>query len=188
MQFPLCLPALAACFATFAAGQSPHPTASQLEAFERFAETSTARVIWSRETGRIDTDRARAVVTTLTVEVTENGNHRMRGVRIDLTEGDRKERIYTSEKHLDRAIAGLAQVAKFSEMPLENSDAPIICRGSELFWMQEAPAFTASECTSADWFGLVVHNNFNFTNEVAEDFAEVLVAARDELKKNSPRP
>ena len=63
----------------------------------------------------------------------------------------------------------------------------MICHGSELFWMQQAPAFTASECTSADWFGLVV-GNFNFTNKVAEDFAKVLVAARDELKKNSPRP
>ena len=188
MQFPLCLPALAACFVGFAAGQSPHPTEAQLKAFERFAETSTARVIWSEEAGRIDTDRARAVVTALTVEVTGKRNRRMRGVRIDLTEGDRNERIYTSEEHLDRAIDGLAEVAKISEMPLEDSDTPMICRGSELSWMQPAHGFIASECTSADWFGLVVSQNFSFTNKEAEDFAKVLVAARDELKKNSPGP
>ena len=64
----------------------------------------------------------------------------------------------------------------------------MICRGSELFWMQPGRGFIASECTSADWFGLVVGGNFSFTNKEAEDFAEVLFAARDELKKNSPRP
>ena len=70
MRFAWCLPALAACFVGFAAGQSPHPTEAQLKAFERFAETSTARVIWSEEAGRIDTDQARAVITALAVEVT----------------------------------------------------------------------------------------------------------------------
>ena len=45
--------------------------------------------------------------------------------------------------------------------------------------------------SSTDWVGLVVHQHqqaFHVTDKEAEDFAEVLVAARDELKKNSPRP
>ncbi len=195
MRFAWCVPVLAVCLAGFASGQSPRPTASQLEAFRRFAETSTAQVIWSQEAGRIDSDRARAVVTALTVEVTGKRNRRMRGIRIDLTEGDRGGRIYTREEHLNRAINGLGEVAKFpSESPSEDCDTPDRCHGSELFWMQQAHGFAASECTLGsldDWVGLVVHDhqqgNFHFTDKEAADFAKVLVAAGDELKRNSPR-
>ena len=147
-------------------GQSPHQTASQLEAFERFAETSTAPVTWSQEAGRID-----------------------------LSEGDRKDQVYIRKEHLDRAIDGLGEIARFPESPSEDSDTPDRCRGSELFWRQQGHAFAASECTLGtldDWVGLVVHDhqqgNFHFTDKEAEDFAKVLVAAKGELKKNSPRP
>ena len=190
VRFVTCLPALAACFAAFAAGQSP-PTASQLEAFERFAQTSGARVVWSREVGHIDTDRARAAVTALTIEVMENGTRRMRGVRIDLTERDRRHQVYISVEYLKRAIDGLGEITRWKTEPPSETTAPKVCLGSELFWMQQDHGFAASHCTSADWVGLVVHHNqhaFNFTDREAEDFAEVLVAARDELTTNRARP
>jgi hypothetical protein len=80
MRFACGFLTLVGCVAFGAFGQSPQPTASQLDAFERFAKTSIARVARSREIGRIDTDRARAVFTTLTVEVSAKQRRRMRGI------------------------------------------------------------------------------------------------------------
>ena len=93
-------PVLAGCFVAVGLGQPLSPTATQLEAFERFAEGPAARVAWSNEIGRIETDRARAVVTALIVEDAAEVAQPMRGIRIDLTEGDRRDRLYTSADHL----------------------------------------------------------------------------------------
>src|SRR5436190_1194794 len=88
-------------------GQNTGPTVSQLEAMEHFAKQPTARVTWSKEVGRIETNRAEAVITALIVEDATQTPRQMRGVRIDLTEGEVKDQVYTSEDLLERLIKAL---------------------------------------------------------------------------------
>ena len=166
------------------------PTAAQFEAFKRFAERPAARTAWSNEIGRVDTDRARLVITAMIVEDTAESAQQMRGIRMDLTEGDRKDRLYISEDHLDRFIHGMQDIAKSSHgFCPGRSDAPNRCHGSGVFWMPQGQGFTASECVFGDWCGLVVHQgDFRFTSTHAGDFAELFVAARDELNTYVRRP
>ena len=97
----------------------------------------------------------------------------MRGIRMDLTEGDRRNRFYISENHLGRLIYAMQDIARGSHgFCPGRSDAPNRCHGSGVFWMQQGRGFTASECVYGDWFGLVVHRgDFRFTKTQAADFA-----------------
>ena len=187
MRFVCRLLVLAGCFVPIGLGQPTSPTAAQLEAFERFAERSTARVAWSNEIGRIETDRARAVVTALIVEDAAEVAQPMRGIRIDLTEGDRTDRLYTSTDHLELLIYELERITRSATFSSRESDAPNLCHGSgalRLQLLQGANSFTASECVYGDWVGLAVGpGDFRFTNARAAGFAKLFAAARDALEK-----
>ena len=126
-------------------GQSAKPTASQLEALERFAKQPAAKVTWSREVDRIEADQARAVVTALIVEDAAEPPKRVRGVRIDLVDGNAKDQVYASEEHLERLIKALDEISNglpsflARAVPGERG-----CFGSGEFWMQQGHALSAS--------------------------------------------
>lgn len=178
---------LAACgvlLTSAVAGQNASPTSSQLEALERFANAANARVIWSKEVARIDTDRAHAVVTALIVGDQTQTPSQMRGVRIDLSSQDAKDKVYTSEEYLDRLIRALDEISngwpRFVSQPTAQANR---CFGSGVFWQQEAHAFAASQCVMEEWTGLVVTPGlFRFTGLDPSPFAAAFARAREELK------
>ena len=96
---------------TIGYGQNTNPTASQLEAMERFASKPTAQVAWSKEIDRIDTDQAHAVITALGLDDRTQTPQQMRGVRIDLTGANLNDRVYTSEDLLERLIRALDEIS-----------------------------------------------------------------------------
>ena len=156
-----------------------------LEAFEHFAKRPTSRVVWSKEVGRIDTDRAHAVITALIVEDATSKPQRMRGIRIDLSEGDVKDQVYTSEDLLERLTNALNEVADGLPYFLSRgSTSSNRCFGSGVFWQQTGHAFSASSCFIGDWYGLSVNTgdaSFRFTGVHPSAFVIAIGRAKDEL-------
>jgi hypothetical protein len=161
------------------------PTASQLEAFERFVSRPTAHVGWSKEVGRIDSGQAHAVIVALIVEDSTATPSQMRGIRIDLTDGNRKDQAYVGEDLLDRLIAGLDDITAGLPRFLSQSHTRS-CFGSAVF-QQEGHAFSASVCIFGDWGFLSVGTgsicDFQFTGIQPALFAGAIARGRDELKK-----
>src|ERR1700687_6203693 len=120
---------------TMGYGQSTNPTASQIEALERFASKPTAKVTWSKEIERIDTDQAHAVITALVLEDRTQTPRQMRGVRIDLTGSNLKDRVDTSEDLLDRLIRALDEISNsLSLLSSSTATGRSTCFGSGIFW------------------------------------------------------
>ena len=67
---------------------------------EAFVRQPNARLAWSAEVGRIDTRQAHAIVTAVIVEDTAQPPDRMRGIRIDLSDKDRNDKVYLGEETL----------------------------------------------------------------------------------------
>jgi hypothetical protein len=158
---------------------------TSLEAFEHFAKRPTARIVWSKEVDHIDTDRAHAVITALIVEDAKSNPSRMRGVRIDLSEGDVKDQVYTSEDLMERLTNGLNEIADglpyFLSRGWTSSNR---CFGSGVFWQQTGHAFSASSCFIGDWYGLSVNTgngSFRFTGIQPSSFVIAIGRAKDEL-------
>ena len=171
-------------------GQTPERAgAAQLEAFEHFLKQPTAKVTWSREIARID-GGAHAVVTALTAEDAKQTPSRMRGVRIDLTDGDRKDTVYAGEDVLARLIGALDEIG--TGLPAfrarQGQSRGNGCFGSGVFWLQEGHTLSASQCVMQDWTGLAVGTgegggSFRFTDLDPAPFAAAIAKARDALKQ-----
>jgi hypothetical protein len=164
--------------------QVNQPTASQLEALEKFAKNPTARVTWSKEVGRIDTGQAKAVVTVLVVEDLAQTPHQMRGVIISLMDQHVEDEVYVGEEFLERLIKALNDIRFFS-----TSSGSSRCSGSDAFlsaFREGAHVFHASQCSMADgWAGLSVatgRETFRFTSQNPAAFARTIARAREELK------
>jgi hypothetical protein len=158
-------------------------TASQLEAFEHYAKQPTAQVTWSKEVGRIETDQAHAIITALVIEDATQTPKQMRGVRIDLSEGDKKDQLYTSEEYLDRLIKALNEITdglpRFLAQGQTNG-----CFGSGVFWQQQGHAFSASQCVTRTFEGLSVSGGFHFPGAIPAPFAGAVERGREELKRH----
>lgn len=158
-------------------------TASRLEAFEHCAKQQCAQITCSKEVGRIETDQAHAVITSLIVEDATQTPKQMRGVRIDLSEGDKKDQLYTSEEYLDRLINALDEITHglprfFAQRPTNG------CFGSGVFWQQQSHAFSASQCVTSTFEGLSVSGGFHFPRTMPSLFAGAVERGRDELKRH----
>jgi hypothetical protein len=146
---------------------------TSLEAFEHFAKRPTARIVWSK------------VVTALIVEDAKSNPSRMRGVRIDLSEGDVKDQVYTSEDLMERLSGALNEIADGLPYFLSRgSTSSNRCFGSGVFWQQTGHAFSASSCFIGDWYGLSVNTGnggFRFTGIQPSSFVIAIGRAKDEL-------
>ena len=165
--------------------QSNQPTISQIEAMENFAERPTSQVIWSKEVGRLDSDQAHAVITALILRDATQSPQQMRGVRIDLTEGNQEDHVYTSQEHLGRLVQALDEISEGWPRYVKRIQGQG-CFGSGVFWQQEGHAFSASQCVLNRWEGLSVGTgaeSFRFTGVTSSRFADAFTRCRDELKQ-----
>ena len=95
--------------------QAPEAPPLRPSPLEAFASQPAAKVTWSTEAGRIDSDDAHAVITALAVEDAAQPARRMRGIRITLSRRDARHEVYLEENRLpafrealDEITAGLA--------------------------------------------------------------------------------
>ncbi len=109
----------------------------------------------------------------------------MRGIQIDLTDGDVKDEVYTGDEFLGRLIEALDEISHGLPRFLAQSHSRG-CFGSGVFWQQEGHAFSASYCTFPDWEGLTVGTgsaSFRFPRVLPSLFAGAIARGRDELKR-----
>jgi hypothetical protein len=130
--------------------------------------------------------QAHAVIIALSIDDATQTPRLMRGIRIDLTDGDRKDQLYTSEDLLERLIQGLDEITaglpRFVSQPHTQS-----CRSSVMF-PAEGHAFSAELCLFGERAHLSVGTRdsicrFQFTGIQPAQFSEAIARGRDELKK-----
>jgi hypothetical protein len=175
---------------------SPILQPTPLEAFARQAGTHIA---WSRRVGRVESAEAHAAVTALVVEDSAQPPDRIRGIRIDLTDGDAKDEVYLGEETLSVYKNALDQISR--DMARERSrrtfrgataQTGTECLGACVFWYAEkAPrvhCLNAAYCIAPDWSGLVLSAfqqvGFRFPGQDPSQLSIAIARARAALQKH----
>ncbi len=151
---------------------------------EHFVAKPSARVTWSGEMAKIDTEQAHAVITALVVEDATQEPAKIRGVKIDLTGAAGKDQVYSSEDGLGQMAAALDEITSWAPRVLTKPGARNArCFGSKT-WPQSEHMFSASQCIFPDWSGLVVSTGtqFRFAGIDASQFRPGVIRARFELR------
>src|SRR5215216_4771059 len=104
-----------------------NPTPSlQPTPLEAFAGQPTAQVTWFKEVGRIESAEARVVVIALIVEDAARVPHRLRGIRIELTNQNARDQVYLDEAKLEAVKKALEEIERGIEsFRNEGGDAPL---------------------------------------------------------------
>src|SRR5437660_1333820 len=74
--------------------------------------STSTRASRSSEVGRIDSKEAHAVITVVIVEDTAQPPDRMRGIRVDLSKGDRRDVVYLGEETLPAYRDALDEISR----------------------------------------------------------------------------
>jgi hypothetical protein len=167
------------------------PTALKPTKLEAFTGSPTAHVKWSKEVGRIDEARVHAVVTVLSVEDVRQPPHRMRGIRIDLTNESATDQIYLEEDTLTRIKSALGEIQSGIEsFRRDRSDTPIRYFGAEEFWRpyERIHTLNAAYYIRPDSSGLSLSayksQEFRFPGHTPSELAELIGRAIRELQQN----
>jgi hypothetical protein len=157
---------------------------------EAFASQPTARVTWSKEAGRIDSTEAGAAVIALIVEDDAQPPHRMRGVRIDLTNRDATDQVYIEESKVETIKKALEKIERGIDLfRTERSRTPLRYFGAEEFWQPDAKVHTlnAAYYIAPDSSGLSLSayrkQQFRFPGHYPSELAAALGRAMEELKQ-----
>lgn len=161
-----------------------------LSAFERFASKAGVRVFWSAEVERITAGETTAVITALTLEDVTQTPRQMRGVRLDVKDNFRNDRIYVAETTIARLLNSMNDVAAsyssfFDRFPNNASK----CFGTAEFRnevIEDGGFFTVSQCFLNGEFGLSVHTRagtFRFAGLDPLPFSAAITRGKHELSK-----
>jgi len=167
-----------------------NPTPSlQPTPLEAFAGQPSAQVTWSKEVGRIESAEARVVVTALVVEDAVQPPHRMRGIRIELTNQNATDQVYLDEAKLEAMKKALEEIESGIEgFRNERGDGPLRYLGAcEL--RQSRPTvhtLSAAYYIAPDSSGLSLSafkgQQFRFPNHRPSELAEAIGRVMDGLK------
>jgi hypothetical protein len=104
------------------------PIGTEPSPFEAFAAAPEAHIVWSGEATRLSSGSTAALIAGLSVE---KGAQKMKGVTVDLSEGEASDRIYLDEEATQRTITALGEildgVARFG---VHGNG----CEGAKEFW------------------------------------------------------
>ncbi len=166
------------------------PTPSLPTKLEAFATQPSARVVWAKEVGRIDSDEARVVITALIVEDAVPLPARMRGIRIDLVNQKAKDEVYLEEAKLEAVTKALEEIESGIEsFRKEPESAPYRYLGAAEFWHPRLSIHTlnAAYYIAPDSLGLSLsaykEQQFRFPNHRPAELAQAIARAIDELKQ-----
>lgn len=168
------------------------PTPSlQPTRLEAFAGQGTARVTWSKEAGRIESDEARVVVTALIVENAAQSDKRMRGIRIDLTNQNESDQVYLEEAKLEAVKKALEEIESgietFRKEPASSAHTYL---GAAEFWHPHLNVHTlnAAYYIAPDSSGLSLSayrdQGFRFPGHRPSELAKAISRAMDDLKQH----
>lgn len=161
------------------AQESATPTL-QPSPLEAFAGRPTARVKWSKEIGRLESQESRATITALVVEDTTSEPKVMRGVRIDLTHVGATPSCdwkYTAWTIMCKRVNAAVYIEESRMESVRNG----VKRGAaELRPMEFISMYNMTSMGVAQ-SGLIVCG-YQFSSRRPDDLAELFASAIGELK------
>jgi len=158
-------------------GQPAQPDAAEMEAMERFANRPTARVTLQSRTVKVTAGATEAAIVAVQIEDPTQAPLRMSGLRIDLADEFKKDRIYLAVRHLRPTIDALHEInGAWPAFLARGRGSSNRCLGAGLFWQSKGHTLTASQCVLGDSWGLVA-GAFRFSETQARTFAEALSEA-----------
>jgi hypothetical protein len=102
---------------------------------EAFVTGASARMQWSKQVGRIVEGTTEAVVTALIIEDPQQLPHRMRGIRINLTNENARDQVYLDETRLEPVRNALLEIESDVDSFLKERDPTSYrYRGAAEFW------------------------------------------------------
>jgi hypothetical protein len=169
-------------------------SAVQPSPFEKLLRQPDPRIIWSQETGRLDSSESHAVVTALVVvEESTQPSRRLRGVRIHLSRKGAEGDVYLEERVLEKVRKGFDQITMGIQHGVNPNSAVMSVIGS-CEWRDTglpdpfpvsyivADWNRGTSITHLYWSGLVVSPPnlpaFEFPDQKALPFAEAIGRAR----------
>lgn len=176
--------------------QVTQSTPIQPTPLEAFAKQPASHIAWSTEIGRIESREAHAVITALVVEDTAQPPDRMRGIRIDLSDGNAKDQVYLGEETLPAFKNAMDEISQAAAHGCEwNSGggvcAPNIAVGAALFWYGDnvprvhtlSAAHYFRQGKSGLLLGAFGGGNFRFPDQDAWQLSAAISRAMEQLKK-----
>jgi hypothetical protein len=165
-------------------GPAPGSEPSPMEAL---AAKPSMRTVWSSETGRLEGPyNTRAVITALVLGDGGQSAQRTRGVLIEVSGPDGKDRIYLDEEATERTRAALVEIADaVARRPMNG------CIGAKEFWPLYDWPWNKLHELNADFCGdsLVLYGRgrpaqFRFPGKSPGDLSAILVSAIEQLKQH----
>jgi hypothetical protein len=158
---------------------------------EAFAGLPSVRATWSSEIARLEDGNKRAVITALVLDEGAQNAHQMKGVMIDLSNGEAKDRIYLDETATERTRAALVEI---SDAVARHGISGSGCMGAREFWpgynwpWNKLHELNADYCGRGVGYALVLSARgqsaqFEFSKSPL-DLSAILVAAMTQLKEH----
>jgi hypothetical protein len=164
---------------------------------EAFASQSGTQVAWSQEVGRLDSSIAHAVVSALIIEDAARPPDRMRGVRIELSDGSSKDEVYLGEETLDAYKNAMDEISQITLVSRDRARAEAAQGrsnyfGARLFWYGDrrprVHVLNAANyfAPGSEGFSLSAFKDvqFRFPEQNASQFSAIIAHAIDQLKNH----
>jgi hypothetical protein len=160
---------------------------------EAFANRQSVRTVWSVGVARWENNSTTLEITALVLEDHGPPSRRLRGAKIDLSNGNAKDHIYLDEQAIERTRSALEEITGAvarSGVPGSNG-----CMGAKEFWpLYDWPwnkyhELNVDLCGDSKNLALVLYGRgkrgfFRFPEKSPTDFAGVLVAATEQLRQH----
>lgn len=176
--------------------QSGPDVGAEPSRMEAFTNRHNVHTTWSKEIARWENNGARLVVTALVLEEGDHTLGNVRGLKIDLSSGKAKDRIYLDEPAAERTRSALEEIAdavgpsRGSIRPARNG-----CVGAKEFWpLYDWPwnkyhELNADFCGDASNSALVLcgrgrDESFRFPGQNPTNLARILASAINLLREH----
>ena len=166
------------------------PTPLQPSRLEEFVAHPTARVTWSKEVGRIESDGARVTITALMIKDAVHTPQRMCGIRLDLANQKASDQVYLEAAQLEAVRRALEEIESgIGTFRKEPAGSPYRYLGAAEFWHPHLKVHTlnAAYYVAPDSSGLSLSaykdQGFRFPDHRPSEFAKVIGVAMGELQR-----
>src|ERR1700730_17344821 len=129
MRFAICTVVYCSLFAVATSSQSSGSDPSPMEAF---ASRQGVRATWSSEITRWQQDGTRLVLVAVVLEDDSQPTRKIRGVKIDLSSENARDRVYLDEQAMERTRPALKEISE--AVVLTGVPGASGCMGAKEFW------------------------------------------------------
>jgi hypothetical protein len=190
MRFAICTVVYCSLFAVATSSQSSGSDPSPMEAF---ASRQGVRATWSSEITRWQQDGTRLVLVAVVLEDDSQPTRKIRGVKIDLSSENARDRVYLDEQATERTRSALKEISE--AVVLTGVPRASGCMGAKEFWpgydwpWNKYHELNVNFCGNSKNSELVLYGrgkpgSFHFLAKSPTVLAEVLSTAMEKLKQH----